>query len=130
MRQLDWTLVVHLHQTLTSVPLFNYSLWLPLHILQCHCCTYKNSLLNTRIAIYFRSHFPAISVHFLLLKNALTFKDIIAASMNFPKWQGYLKNDFIGNRVKRSNFRGPRGILARTSRTRGVIKSIPRGIEE
>ena len=41
-------------------------------------------------------------------------------------------HDFIRNRVKRlkSNFRGPRGYLARISRTRGVIKSIPRGIEE
>ena len=27
-------------------------------------------------------------------------------------------------------FRGPRGVLARTSRIRGVIESIPRGIEE
>ena len=27
-------------------------------------------------------------------------------------------------------FRGPRGILSRTSRIRGVIESIPRGIEE
>ena len=29
-----------------------------------------------------------------------------------------------------ANFRGPREILARTSRIRGLIESIPRGIEE
>ena len=28
MRKLVWTLAVHLHQTLATVPLYNYSLWL------------------------------------------------------------------------------------------------------
>jgi hypothetical protein len=32
--------------------------------------------------------------------------------------------------VRDKKFRGPREILARTSRIRGVIESIPRGIEE
>ena len=33
-------------------------------------------------------------------------------------------------KIRVANFRGPRGILARTSRIRGAIESIPRGIEE